>query len=67
MDAHGYRRDYVSAFYRIMERPMDGLDRKEKYYCRRDKKGIVYDRQAMLYVSRQLGHNRVSVIAGNYL
>ncbi|WP_172807850.1 hypothetical protein [Christensenella intestinihominis] len=50
-----------------MERPMDGLDRKEKYYCRRDKKGIVYDRQAMLYVSRQLGHNRVSVIAGNYL
>ena len=67
MDTHGYRREYAAAFYKLVARPLDSLDKKQKYFCRNDKRGVVYDRAAMLYVSRQLGHNRISVIAGNYL
>ena len=37
------------------------------YRCKNDRKGVVYDKKVMLYVSRQLGHNRISVIAGHYL
>ncbi|MFR2966941.1 MAG: hypothetical protein ACLTK0_11455 [Anaerovoracaceae bacterium] len=29
--------------------------------------GRGHDKKVMLYVSRQLGHNRISVIAGHYL
>lgn len=67
MDVHGYRREYTQAFYEKIARPLDSLSREEKYYCKNDKRGTVYDRRAMLHVSRQLGHNRISVIAGNYL
>lgn len=41
--------------------------RKEKYFCKKDRRGVVYDRRAMPQVSRQLGHNRISVIAEHYL
>ena len=37
------------------------------YRCRKDRQGAAYDNKAKLYVSRQLGHNRISVIAGHYL
>lgn len=30
-------------------------------------KGMVYDKKVMLYVSRQLENNRISIIAGHYL
>ena len=49
-----------------LARPLDTLARKEKYFCKRDRRGVVYDRRAMLQVSRQLGHNRISVIVGHY-
>ena len=39
----------------------------DRYVCRRDRAGVVYDKAAMLQVSRMLGHNRISVIAGHYL
>lgn len=48
-------------------RPIESLERAEKYICRKDKAGIVYDRRAMKIVSKQLGHNRISVIASDYL
>lgn len=35
--------------------------------ARRTRRGVVYDKKVMLYVSRQLGHNRISIIAGHYL
>lgn len=38
-----------------------------KNYCRKEKSGNVYDKQAMLKVSKLLGHNRKNVIANNYL
>ena len=67
MDVHGYRREYATAFYKILVRPLDKLPEKELYRCRGDKKGVVYDRWAMLTVSKSLGHNRIDVIAGHYL
>lgn len=37
------------------------------YICRGDQKGKMYDRRAMLVVSRALGHSREDVIASHYL
>ena len=37
------------------------------YYCRRDRKGVWYDKEAMKITSEALGHARISVIAGHYL
>lgn len=67
MDVHGCRRAFANAMYRSLARPVGELTQKEKYICRNDKRSVVYDRCAMLQVSRQLGHNRISVIAGHYL
>lgn len=67
MDVHSYRADYANALYRQHARPLDQLTRKDKYICRRDLRGVVYDRRAMAITSHALGHNRLSIIAGNYL
>lgn len=67
MDVHGYRREYTQAYYDLIARPVDEIPKNEKYICRKDKKGTVYDKKAMLEVSRMLGHNRIDVIAGHYL
>lgn len=66
-DIHGYRADYASAWYKRLARPSSEITEGEKYICRRDKAGVVYDRAAMLQVSRFLGHNRINVIAEHYL
>lgn len=66
-DTHSYRADYATAYYKSIARDISTLKRSEKYFCRGDKKGIVYDKVAMLEVSRMLGHNRIDVIAANYL
>ena len=66
-DIHSYRAEYATAIYLSYARPLDQLTQKEKYYCRNDKKGIVYDRAAMLEASKALGHNRISVVGEHYL
>ena len=66
-DIHGYRAVYASKLYKRYARPIESLERAEKYICRKDKAGIVYDRRAMKIVSKQLGHNRISAIASDYL
>ena len=66
-DVHGYRADYACALYKRYARPIETLPKKERYYCRTDQQGAVYDRNAMLIVSRSLGHNREDVIARSYL
>jgi len=66
-DIHSYRADYCKTIYNLHARPVDEIPRNERYYCRGDRKGIVYDRRAMAVASRVLGHNRISVIAGHYL
>lgn len=67
MDVHSYRRQYTQAYYDSVARDLSQLERSEKYFCRKDKAGTVYDKRAMLEVSKALGHNRISVIAGHYL
>ena len=67
INAHFYRAWFTQAFYNKCARDLNSLSRKEKYYMRIDRKGDVYDREAMKKVSKQLGHNRIDVIAGHYL
>ena len=66
-DIHSYRRDYATAVYQQHARPLEQLNVKEKYYCRGDRKGEVFDRAAMRITSNALGHGRIEVIAGHYL
>ena len=55
------------AWYKRLARPVAFLERSERYVCRCDRAGVVYDKAAMKQVSRFLGHNRIEVIAGHYL
>ena len=78
-DVHSYRADYATRMYRMHAReydeiPYDRINAKtgikyksEVYYCRKEEKGRRLDRKAMLIASKALGHNRVDVIAANYL
>ena len=66
-DIHSYRADYASRIYLKYARPIEELPRKERYICRKDKAGIVYDKAAMLEASKALGHNRISVVGEHYL
>lgn len=66
-DIHSYRAIYATAYYKRIARPVFRIPSHERYYCRGDRRGTILDKKAMLQVSRALGHNRVSVIAGHYL
>lgn len=66
-DIHGYRAEFATTLYKKLEKDINTLPKQKKYYCRKDLKGIVYDKDAMLEVSRALGHNRIDVIAGHYI
>lgn len=67
MDVHHYRSIYCQRIYNQYARPVNQIPRHDRYYCRQDKKGVIYDKRAMLQASKSLGHNRISVIAGHYL
>jgi hypothetical protein len=64
-DVHSYRADYCKTLYKLHARPVDEIPKRDRYYCRGDLKGVVYDKRAMAIASKALGHNRISVIAGN--
>lgn len=78
-DVHGYRGDYATAIYRayarpIEEIPFDSINRgtgkryqSGVYTCRKDEKGKKLDKVAMLKASKALGHNRLEVVANNYI
>lgn len=67
LDIHSYRAEYAGRLYRAVARPIENIPKEERYYCRGDKKGDVYDRKALEIVSKNLGHNRVSVVVDHYL
>lgn len=67
MDEHAYRREYAQKKYELLARPLEELPRRDRYVCRKDKKGVVYDKKAMRNVSNNLGHERISVIAQSYI
>ena len=67
MNTHSYRSNYATAYYNSIKRDINSIAYNERYYCRNELSGIVYDRKAMLIVSKSLGHERINVIAGHYL
>lgn len=67
MDVHSYRSDYCTEIYTTLARPLEEIPKNERYHCRRDLKGVCYDKRAMLIASRCLGHNRINIIAEHYL
>lgn len=78
-DIHSYRADYATTLYKMYARPINeipfdtvnnGSGRKyqsDVYVCRKDEAGKKLDRRAMLICSKALGHNRIDVVANNYL
>ena len=78
MDVHSYRAEYATAIYIMHERsfseiPYDGrykdgrVYKKQVYYCRGDRQGMMFDKEAMRYASEALGHSRLNVVAEHYL
>ena len=66
-DNHYYRASYANRLYNQLKRDIDDIPTQERYVMRKERAGEVYDKQAMLLVSKALGHNRISVIAQSYL
>lgn len=78
-DIHGYRAEYATAIYKaharaIKDIPYDRVNRgtgkryqSEVYVCRKDEAGKKLDKAAMLVCSKALGHNRIEVVANNYI
>lgn len=78
-DIHGYRSDYATSIYKLYARPIEeipfdkinrGSGRKYQsgvYTCRKDEAGKKLDKEAMLRVSKALGHNRLELVANNYI
>lgn len=78
-DIHGYRAEYATAIYKAHARAIEDIpyDRVNKgtgrkfqgdvYVCRKDEAGRKLDKAAMMICSKALGHNRISVVADNYI
>jgi len=66
-DIHSYRAEYCKAIYKLHARPIAEIPKGDRYHCRKDLKGVVYDKKAMTIASKALGHKRISIIAGHYL
>lgn len=66
-NTHGYRAEYAKALYDRLKRPLDIVPTNERYFCRGDLRGVIYDKSAMSEVSQALGHTRINVIASSYL
>lgn len=66
-DNHYYRAVYAQRIYDRYKRKEKDIPPRERYIMRKERAGEVYDKLAMEIVSKNLGHNRISVIAQSYL
>lgn len=78
-DIHSYRADYATWLYKSTARaiediPYDKVNKgtgrryqSEVYTCRKDENGKKLDKKAMQLCSKALGHNRIEVVANNYI
>lgn len=78
-DIHSYRAQYATDIYRAHARPIEKIPydkvnkgtgkryQSEVYSCRKDEAGKKLDKAAMLVCSKALGHNRIAVVADNYI
>lgn len=67
INTHGLRAEYCRRVYDLYARDISTLKHNEIVFCRKDKKGVRYDREALYIASKYLGHNRYSVTNINYL
>lgn len=77
-DVHGYRREYANSIYNEYttdpsgKKPFYNDDNNKKHYTFYYKRGenrnnTKLDRKAMYMASLALGHNRINVVADNYM
>lgn len=66
-DNHRYRGAYAMRLYMHYARKEKDIPRADRYVMRKDRAGEVYDKSAMKMVTKNLGHNRIDVIAQSYL
>ena len=66
-DTHGYRREYAQELYKHYARPYDQIPKGDRYICRRDMAGQIFDRQALKIVTEALGHSRLNEPVLSYL
>ena len=69
-DIHGYRAHARPIEEIPYDRVNKGTGRKfqsDVYTCRKDESGKKLDKKAMLICSKALGHNRIEVVANNYI
>lgn len=66
-DNHRYRACYAMRVYNHFSRSIESIPKHERYIMRKDRAGEILDKRAMKIVSEVLGHNRIDVIALNYL
>ena len=79
MDVHSYRAEYATSIYDAHARKIEDIPRdyyhtgigqwvqSEVYHCRGERAGEKFDKKAMKIASNALGHERISIIAANYL
>ena len=53
--------------YQHYARNEKDIPRADRYVMRKDRAGETFDKRAMHIVTKNLGHNRISVIAQSYL
>ena len=78
-DIHSYRSEYATSIYKKYARNIEDIPRgvinpesgrihdSELYKCRKEDKGKMMDKKAMLMASKALGHNRIEIVANNYI
>jgi len=66
-DNHRYRGAYAMRLYQHYARKEKDIPRADRYIMRKDRAGETYDKRAMAIVTKNLGHNRIDVIAQSYL
>ncbi len=78
-DVHGYRAKYATYLYKMLARPIESIPKdrinkgtgrrsqSEVYVCRKDEYGKRLDKRACLAVTAALGHDRIEIMANNYL
>ena len=66
-DNHHYRGTYAMRLYMHYARNEKDIPRADRYIMRKDRAGETYDKRAMAIVTKNLGHNRIDVIAQSYL
>ena len=78
-DIHSYRADYAGIIYKAHARKIEDIPfdtvhkgtghlyQGDVYTCRKDEAKKKLDKKAMLLCSKALGHNRLSIVADNYL